>query len=752
MTRREFLASNAAAPLAAPAAASRITLAGANHRLEFDPQTAQLLSLRPARGGPEFIAAGDRHPVFVIQYLDGEKEFCQIASTQARSVTMEQPELGILKAKFTGLDGKDLEATVTVRNGNPFSRWSMAIRNSTGLLITDVQFPFVVAPYRLGGVAGSEALLRPFIAGQLIRAPKPKDLEPDTPHGWQFRPENHDTWHYPGLTFAQFLAYYNDVAGLYIACEDSSGAIKLIKPVHREPGIRLGLAHVGDWPANGERKLEYDVVLRTFKGDWYEAAEIYREWTLKQSWARAPLHTRKDVPAWLIDSPPHIIVRIQGEVDDGPAPPNEEFLPYRKIVPLIEPIAKRVGSGVVPVIMSWERPGPWIYPDCFPPAGGEESLREFTQMARERGWHIGTFCNGTRWVTGHAWSKYDGKAYFDERRGARSVSRTHAGRLWEEDWDRNWRPSYAGCLGTPMTREIAVDFVRRVIGYGLDWVQFFDQNVGCATFPCFAQDHGHAPAPGRWMTAAMRTLLDSFDGAAREAGRPIAFSVESPPNEYFMPRFQICDVRVIPPGHAGHERSFLPLYHFLYHEFILIQGGFGKAPEPYHMPIRTAYNLVVGQIPGGVITGDGRLLNRDTSNWAPWFPQVGDNEDSIEMLRATATLRRSQAADFLVFGRMLRPARVAGIKTVSWTYNSRVNRIPGVFHAAWRSPKGGFAIVLANWTKDTQTVTITDPRLGSQCRETVSAKEVNSTMRAVNTGKTEVSLPPLSCVLIEKEA
>jgi hypothetical protein len=71
MTRREFLASNTAAPLAALAAAGRITLAGVNHRLEFDSKTAQLLSLRPARGGPEFIAAGDRHPVFVIQYLVG---------------------------------------------------------------------------------------------------------------------------------------------------------------------------------------------------------------------------------------------------------------------------------------------------------------------------------------------------------------------------------------------------------------------------------------------------------------------------------------------------------------------------------------------------------------------------------------------------------------------------------------------------------------------------------------------------------
>ena len=72
---------------------------------------------------------------------------------------------------------------------------------------------------------------------------------------------------YPGLTFAQFLTYYNDRAGIYMACNDNSGGIKLIKPVHnRVGGIRLGFAHVGDWPANGERDLGYDVVLPHVQG------------------------------------------------------------------------------------------------------------------------------------------------------------------------------------------------------------------------------------------------------------------------------------------------------------------------------------------------------------------------------------------------------------------------------------------------------------------------------------------------------
>jgi hypothetical protein len=735
-----------------------ILIENSNHKLEFDRKNARLLSLR-ANIAPdqEFAVANDQAPVFVIQYLTSEKQFRQIASTAAKEVNVRSAE-NTLTADFTGLGGLDLAATVIIRmvDNDPLSYWSISISNHSNLLITDVQFPFVVVPYHLGGKPGSEALLQPFATGRFWEAPKPQDLEPDSPHAWQFRPENTDCSHYPGLTFAQFLAYYNDRAGIYIGCQDDSGAIKLLKPVHnRAEGIRLGMAHVGDWPTDGERDLGYDVVLRTFKGDWYDAAGLYREWALKQHWAATPLHKRKDVPDWLLDSPPHIIVRIQGELDFGPAEPNKEFLPYPKIVPLLEKVSKRIDSPVVAIVMSWERPGPWIYPDCFPPAGGDESLSEFTKLARDRGWHVGSFCNGTRWVTQHFWSGYDGEKYFAEQNGEETVCRTHDQQPWRESWDPTWRPSYACCLGVARTREIADDFARRLFNGGLDWLQFLDQNVGCATFPCFAADHGHSPAPGKWMNSGMQSLLESFRQIIAEetdksqGKRTFVLSVESPPNEFFMSNFQVCDQRVVPPGHTGFGHAFFPLYSYLYHEFLVIQGGFGSAPEPYHMPIRNAYNLVVGEIPGGVLTGDGLLLNRDTFNWAPWAPPVGNNDDSVAMLRSTTALRRGKAKDFLVFGRMQRPAEATGIKVIHWENDGQLHKIPAVFHSAWQSPQGRFGIILANWTNETQAVSLSDSRLGKQIAESISTQDVRTRSRQANLGKVPVSLPPLGCALVE---
>ena len=133
----------------------------------------------------------------------------------------------------------------------------------------------------------------------------------------------------------------------------------------------------------------------------------------------------------------------------------------------------------------------------------------------------------------------------------------------------------------------------------------------------------------------------------------------------------------------------------------------------------------------------------------PWSPAVGNNDDSLAMLRCTTALRRGKAKDFLVFGRMQRPSAVAGIQIIHWESDGLVRKIPAVLHSAWRSPEGRFGIVMANWTKDVQAVSITDARLGKQFLESISTEDVKTRVRQANPGKVSVSLPPLSCVLVE---
>jgi hypothetical protein len=150
-----------------------------------------------------------------------------------------------------------------------------------------------------------------------------------------------------------------------------------------------------------------------------------------------------------------------------------------------------------------------------------------------------------------------------------------------------------------------------------------------------------------------------------------------------------------------------------------------------------------------VLTGEGKLLNRNTINWAPWLPQVGSNEDALEVLRTTTALRQGPAKPFLVFGRMLRPATGKGIKTMKWEHDQQIHETSAVFHSAWQSPRGKVALVAANWTTDTQEFELKHERFGTRVTESISSKELTSRDREVNGNTIHIKLPPLSCALVE---
>ena len=762
----------ASAPRSAP-----LTLRTQLDSLGFDGATGRLVSFRPnAAPDMEMIASRPEHPAFVVRHLDGRREFQHLASSDAETVTVavrgEPDGTAVLTARYARVGGLDLNVEFSVRAsaGDRFSRWRLAVENEAGLEIVHVEFPFVVCADDLGGSPADTVVVIPqgYGSGHVVRHPRsdaaaarPR-LGTDAPATWDLR---HGDSHYPGLTYAQFLACHNEQAGLYLACEDTAGGAKLLKAVHREPGLRLGVAHVGDWPRSGARRLDYDVVLGSFAGDWYDAAGLYRDWSLRQKWG-TPLHRRTDVPAWLLDSPVYITVHPEWNCRERldlhpPVMPCPEFVPFdRCLPPLLDRIAGQVDAPLAVIMMGWERAGSWVYPDSLPWAGGDASIRAFTALARSRGWHVGTVCSGSRWAIGHAGTGYDGTADYQARGGGQSVCRTPGGEPVREVWDASWRPSYECCLAPELTRRLAADHVRRLVDWGLESLQFFDQNNGAATFPCYARDHDHPPAPGRWMAGRMAQAIGELRQVADEAGaRGVVQSAESGVNECCLPLFQLTEFRLHVPGDSTDDGllSYIPLYQFLFHECIVIQGMMGLGPEPCHVPIANAVNAVMGSIPGGVLTGDGTLLDKDTPHFAPWQPKVGSDADGLAMIRAVAALRRGPGRDFLVLGRMQRPGRLTQVRRMRWRFGDREHDLAAVFHARWQAPDGRPGVVLANWTGEPQTVALEDDCLPADagggavsCHR--SARRIESAPLPGPAGRRTLTLEPLSCALLEVRA
>lgn len=225
-------------------------------------------------------------------------------------------------------------------------------------------------------------------------------------------------------------------------------------------------------------------------------------------------------------------------------------------------------------------------------------------------------------------------------------------------------------------------------------------------------------------------------------------SAESGLNEYCLPLFQETELRIYPPGY---NTDIVPLYQYLFHECIILHGMMGNAPEPYHLVIRNAANCVLGGIPGGVLTGDGTLLDKDTNNWAEWDPKVENSNNAFRMIQAVTALRRSPAKDFLIFGRMLRPAEVQDIKDIKWSSKGQLNKIPAVFHIAWQSPDGRFGVVLANWTDKNQNIILKDNRLKNEKKSLsfwVSAEKLERNVKKIPGNRINIELPPVSCGVV----
>ena len=740
----------------------RLTLESEHDVLQFDATNLSLVSFR-SKSAPEqeFISAAMQLPTFAIGYLDARKQYRLLHSHQADHIQVGAEIVGDqhkLWAVFNRIAGYDMSVTCQVieTHHDDCMRWKIGVENNTDVQIVDVQYPFVVCRFDLAGAAGSEKILLPhgYGSGHLIERPGEaimtggawaQKLGPDCPRAWEFCARNGDGNHYPGMQFAQFLAYYNDRAGLYLACQDTEANVKRFAALHHEAGLRLGVAHVGDWTTRSTRTLEYDTVTRSFNGDWYTAADMYRDWTSQQKWF-IPLVKRNDIPAWLTDSPVYITLRPQGILDFGPVTPVDEFLPYEKCIPLLEKVSKAVNAPLAIIMMGWERGGSWVYPDALPPIGGEDSMRGFIASIRAHGWRAGSFCSGTRWVTGQFWNNYDGQEYYERNGGAESICHEADGSPWRENWDMDWRPSYASCLGALKTRQVAQDYVRHLSQWGMQSLQFLDQNNGSSTFPCFAADHEHPPAPGKWMALKMAQFMTELHESAKHDGfEGVAHSAESGLNEVCLPLFQETELRTFPPNYGV---DVVPLYQYLFHECVVLQGMMGNAPEPYHLALRNATNCVLGGIPGGVLTGDGTLLDKDTNNWAPWLPHVEDSANAFKMIRAVTALRRGAGKDFLVYGRMLRPAQVNGIPMIEWKSNGRDHKIPAVFHTAWQAQDGRMAIVLANWTAEAQTVSIVDDRLHAALTLHVSDGDLQQVSLARVGPAVEVTLPALSCGVV----
>ncbi len=525
------------------------------------------------------------------------------------------------------------------------------------------------------------------------------------------------------------MTYYNDDGGLYVACDDPAGLPKFIDPLLENDGVMMGVGHYPGTRGAGKFALPYHVVIGTFKGDWYAAAEIYRNWALKQPFLPPKLAQRTDVPKWLAESPSAIAFPMRGHGDgDPPAAENPEYTPLTNALPYLDKWGTVLNGTLAPMIFNWERAGPWIQPDAFPPLGGEEKFREFMSVAKARGWHPMIYGDGLTWDISQQNTHYDGMPYFHAHGGDELVTRRWDGTIPE--FNSGWRNAYWTCVGTEKGRQMVLEMTRQIAEFGPAVIQQFDQGAGPRA--CFAANHGHPPVPGPWMTEDFKQLLKADEEVARSVDPGVAMSCEGAPPEVYLKDFQLWDARI----------HLTPLYSFVYHEYANgFEGLYTNRVSDEALRASVARALVDGYSIQFTLREKG-LASYDWNK--PWDSAVPDQAAFADWVKRASQFRSGVARDYLIYGRMLAPWRVTGIEQKDFGWGPE----PIVHSSTWQSQGGAIGIVLANYGSVSESARV--ELEGHGAKKLIINLNGQKTERAVDLPEVvEIKMEPRSLCLVE---
>jgi Domain of unknown function (DUF6259) len=688
-----------------------VVIINAGYRLLIDSVKGTIMSFQSTYGVNRELLIRDhvRLPLFMVEFMNDSAEFKLVTSSDAKAVSVHKEENAngqTIKIEYKEIGGLPVDGLVMIRcpANETLTYWNLELKNGTKSWIGHVRFPVIEVPFDNPTDGDPSYILSSSLDGSLAGPVEPAVFarpgwsrhtplerqwggkESITPDLWLVdiqagRPRNvPEIWrspNYPGMWVStQLMAYYNSAGGLYVACDDATGLPKFIDKVMEDDGVTMGLGHYPGTRGPGETKLPYNVVLGTFHGDWYAAAEIYRDWASKQPFCASKLADRKDRPKWITDSAVAIAFPMRGQADwDGPATVNPEYTPATNALPYLDKLATELESPLMPLVYNWEHSGPWVQPDAFPPLGGEAAMREFMTKSKEKGWSPFLYGDSLCWVTWQKNTDYDGMPYFRSHGGEAGVARNWDGTLLEDVWP--WRKNYFACVGTEKGRQMILEMTRGMAELGPSVVQQFDQGPGPV---CYATNHGHPPVPGPWMTEAFKGLIKADTKIAASVNPTVGMSCEGAPPETYLQDFQIWDGRV----------GTCPLYSFLYHEYCNGHAGFfGNRVNDEALRLSVGRAIVTGYMVNFTLRDKG-LIAYDWDQ--AWTRAIPDQSAILDWAKRINHFRAGVARDYLVYGRMLRPWAVSNVTRRDFGWGKE----PLVQSATWQAPDGRIGVVLAN--------------------------------------------------------
>jgi hypothetical protein len=700
---------------------------------------------------------------------DRELEWLEAAEARDFRWSREEGDRSMtlcLEAGQFGPNPVRVSVRVTLEAGSALSRWRMSVTGVQEAAIYQLVCPVVSGVLKVGDPVPGEALAVPRQGeGYVFHDPYPvvdglplrAGEGPESP--WVGLGETGGL--YPGGWPLQLLLYYNDQAGLYLACHDDR---QNVKGFHVGPLDQWGqypvldISHYPTEAMGQDVEFAYDTVVGVFHGQWWEGADLYKAWARQQWWCEKKLWDR-DLPEWLR--------RGAGifQVQNYDIPVLDHTHPLDEIASLVNRLSAEAGIPLLALIFNFEGGGAWTGPvGFFPPREGETAFRAAMDKLRAAGNYGFVYMPGGNWYIAlpsyqppfDSWAEYDKRGRKLTLVDADGQART--GRMY--DWD-----NAVLCPAVKGTGDLTASLVLGSIERGCPVVQIDNFPIQNAR-ECYSADHGHPPGYGSWWADEWNRILQDVRRRARALDPDSAITTEGV-SEGFIPHIDLFDQRAGNMEYFGHYSANDPMGGELIPLFSYVYGGYVGAycaaypecsrPEVLYWARCFGKSLAQGVIPtGGWYLADTPGLNPVTT--AFWK----------KVARAAA----QECWKYLMFGEMLKPPPIE-VPRLDFSYVRLLDLVGftsdyprkhperrhvvqdyAVQHGSFRAMDGTVGHIFVNVSQEVQQLDVALPAYG----ETADVWDVDAVVdgerRALRRGVTlpvteSVRMEPLSVLLIE---
>jgi hypothetical protein len=579
-----------------------------------------------------------------------------------------------------------VDVCVTLYDNSSLTFWILNLRNQGNLAIEAVDFPSLNGVGQISKNASNDYLAYPSIMGLLFQDPT-HNFEKNRGWGWNLN--------YPSFySMMQFIAYYSSEnhAGLYMAAYDTNGYSKFINIGRPEDWMSIYIRYTPPLVQGSSVYVPYPVVIGVFSGDWYTAAQIYRDWATSQWWcSQGPLSNRTDTP--------DVFKRMAA---------MSIFLNHLNATTVVRDATPseivKVATDYLnmPILMSWwgwERDG-WYenYPEVLPPYEGWQAFDETVNgIHKNNGDLFAIICADLYSMNVSSWES--AQAYAIRNRDTSLVVFEMSPPLVTH---------YA--LMDPSTQffqETIVNLTLALVRHGVDCVQL-DGFPVVPPYPCYDIDHGHPAGGGNWWFSGYRDMMQKIRFEARKINPDFAMGAEGMA-EVYIPYFDSFNDPVVtgisPTSFSGAVKDvsmveFVPLWQTVYHDYIISYSSltFLTPANPYGGGYGTYKDFYTWGLGMSLMNGEIPQVWADGKDFLSLDPKMADYFRRITQARFT------YASQFLTYGQLM-PCplingpivQISGAKSIPYSLADYPSfNTSSILSSCWRTPQGIIADILTN--------------------------------------------------------